>query len=295
MNEDAAWGRRTPVFDTNPYVFGAPRRGDPLVVDSSSSATAFVNPATAAAEGRAIPEGWALDAEGRPTTDPAAGMAGSIAPAGGHKGAALALMVEVLAAGLAGANWSHEASSLGSDEGGPPRLGQTFLAIRPDAVGAAGFAERLETMLAAMTREPGTRVPGDRRHPNRGRAEREGVEVDDALLGTLRDLGIAPIRWTSMVLSSEVFTDAEGTASPCPRVPAPGRRAGPRRARSIRPGPREFAPSALAIRNGAREADRGGGSPGGGALVLTAAEEELVWLRRESRQLRQDARPPLEG
>ena len=115
-------------------------------------------------------------------------MAGSIAPAGGHKGAALALMVEVLAAGLTGARWSHEASSLGDDEGGPPGLGQAFLAIRPDAMGAAGFEERLEGMLGAMTREPGTRVPGDRRHAERGRAEREGVEVDEALLATLGEL-----------------------------------------------------------------------------------------------------------
>ena len=106
------------------------------MVDSFSSATAFVNLAEAAAEGRAIPETWALDAEGHPTTDAAAGMAGSIAPAGGHEGAALALVVEVLAAGLTGAaSWSHEASSLGDDEGGLPRLGQSFLAIRPDAMG----------------------------------------------------------------------------------------------------------------------------------------------------------------
>ena len=184
----APWGGRTPFFGTNPYAFGAPRRGDPLIVDSSSSATAFVNLATAAAEGRPIPETWALDAEGRPTTDPQAGMAGSIAPAGGHKGAALALMVEVLAAGLTGAHWSHEASSLGDDEGGPPMLGQTFVAIRPDAMGRAAFADRLEGMLAAMTRSPGTRVPGERRHANRRRAERDGVEVDDALLATLREL-----------------------------------------------------------------------------------------------------------
>lgn len=184
----APWGGSRPFFGTNPYAFGAPRRGDPLIVDSSSSATAFVNLATAAAEGRAIPEGWALDADGRPTTDPEAGMAGSIAPAGGHKGAVLALMVEVLAAGLTGASWSFEASSLGDDEGGPPGLGQTFLAIRPDALGATGFADRLEAMLAAMTAEEGTRVPGERRHAERRRAEREGVEVDDATLAVLRDL-----------------------------------------------------------------------------------------------------------
>ena len=135
----APWGGRRPFFGINPYAFGAPRRGDPLIVDSSSSATAFVNLAMAAAEGRPIPETWALDAQGHLTTDAEAGMAGSMAPAGGHKGAALALMVEVLAAGLTGACWSYEASSLGSDEGGPPGLGQTFLAIRPRRARADGL------------------------------------------------------------------------------------------------------------------------------------------------------------
>jgi (2R)-3-sulfolactate dehydrogenase (NADP+) len=116
-------------------------------------------------------------------------MAGSIAPAGGHKGAALALMVEVLAAGLTGANWSHAASSLGDDAGGPPRLGQTIIAIRPDGMGQTDHAARLEQMLTALTREPGTRVPGDRRHAARRQAEAQGVHVDAALAAQLRALG----------------------------------------------------------------------------------------------------------
>ncbi len=181
----AAWGGARPFFGTNPWAFGAPAQGDPLVIDSSSSATAFVSLASAAAEGRPLPEGWALDAQGRPTTDPEAGMAGTIAPAGGHKGAALALMVEVLSAGLAGANWSHEASSLGDDAGGPPGLGQTFLAIRPDA----GLGPRIAGLLREMTAEPGVRAPGARRHAARRRAEEKGVEVDGALAATLRGLG----------------------------------------------------------------------------------------------------------
>jgi (2R)-3-sulfolactate dehydrogenase (NADP+) len=185
----APWGGKTPFFGTNPWSFAAPRAGGPLVADSSSSATAFVNLANAAAEGRSIPDGWALDADGQPTTDPRQGMAGSIAPSGGHKGAALALMVEVLAAGLTGANWSYEASSLGDDLGGPPRLGQTIIAIRPDGLGQAGFVGRLEEMLADMTREPGTRVPGDRRHAMRRQAVREGVAIDDALAAALVALG----------------------------------------------------------------------------------------------------------
>lgn len=185
----APWGGRTPFFGTNPWSLAAPRTGEPLILDSSASATAFVNLAAAAGQGRAIPAHWALDRDGQPTTDPVAAMAGSIAPAGQHKGAALALMVEILAAGLTGAHWSHAASSLGDDEGGPPRLGQTLIAIRPDGLGQADFAARLDAMLAAMTREPGVRVPGDRRHANRRRTGQQGVELDDALADQLHRLG----------------------------------------------------------------------------------------------------------
>jgi (2R)-3-sulfolactate dehydrogenase (NADP+) len=176
----APWGGKVPFFGTNPWAFGAPRGGnDPLVIDSSSSATAFVNLAQAATEGRPIPAHWALDPNGQPTNDAAEGLKGSIAPAGGHKGGALALMVEVLAAGLPGAHWSFQASSLGDDAGGPPMLGQTIIAIDPAGM-APGFTERIEVMLTAMLAQDGVRLPGDRRHSNRARAEREGVALSDA-------------------------------------------------------------------------------------------------------------------
>lgn len=185
----APWGGKMPFFGTNPWSMAAPRRGAPLILDSSSSATAYVNLAKAAAKGEALPTGWALDAEGRPTTDADAALKGSIAPAGGHKGGALALMVEVLAAGLTGAHFSHQASSLGDDLGGPPRLGQTLIAIQP---GQAGFALRIEGLLADMAAQPGVRIPGDRRHANRLRLERDGVVVEEELIAQLRALGARP-------------------------------------------------------------------------------------------------------
>lgn len=182
----AAWGGRRPFFGTNPWSMAAPRVGEPLVIDASSSATAYVNLAQAARDGTPIPSHWALDAEGRPTTDAHEALKGSIAPAGGHKGSGLALMVEILAAGLTGAHFSHQASSLGDDLGGPPRLGQTLIAIDP---GRTDFARRIEGLLSDMTAEPGVRIPGDRRAANRRRAEAEGVVVDDDLLAKLRALG----------------------------------------------------------------------------------------------------------
>jgi (2R)-3-sulfolactate dehydrogenase (NADP+) len=185
----APWGGRQAFFGTNPWSMAAPRAGEPLVLDSSSAATAYVNLATAAARGQPIPPDWALDADGNPTTDPSAALAGTIAPSGGHKGSALALMVEVLAAGLTGAMWSHEASSLGDDLGGPPRLGQTIIAIQPDAFGTADLAARIDGLAADMAAQPGVRVPGDRRHANRQRFTAEGVPVDAELIARLHALG----------------------------------------------------------------------------------------------------------
>lgn len=98
-----------PVFSTNPLAFAAPRLPPhgPLVIDQSSSATAFVNLARAAAENRPIPEGWATNAKGAPTTDARDAMrGGSLLPFGGYKGANVALMVEMLAVGMTGADWS---------------------------------------------------------------------------------------------------------------------------------------------------------------------------------------------
>lgn len=181
----APWGGCKPFFGTNPWSMAAPRPGEPLVLDSSSSATAYVNLANAAERQEPIPPHWALDKDGNPTTDAQAALAGTIAPAGGHKGSALAMMVEVLAAGLTGANWSYVASSLGDDLGGPPRLGQTIIAIHADG---PGFAQRLDEMIGAMAAEPGVRVPGDRRHANRHRAETDGVTVDDASMALFRSL-----------------------------------------------------------------------------------------------------------
>ncbi len=189
----APWGGRVPFFGTNPFAFGAPRPGDPLVIDLSSSATAYVNLATAAAEGRPIPPHWALDAAGQPTTDAAEGLRGSIAPTGGHKGSALALMVEVLAAGLTGANWSYLASSLGDDAGGSPRLGQTFIAIDPAAM-ATDFVPRTEAMLAAMVAQEGVRLPGARRHANRARINDVGVELTEPEANALAQLAGRTLR-----------------------------------------------------------------------------------------------------
>ncbi len=184
----APHGGTRPFFGTNPIAWAAPRRnGVPVVADLSSSAVAWVRVNAAAQAGEAIPLGWALDANGTPTTDAVKALAGSMAPSGGHKGSALALLVDVMAGGVAGSNFSHEASSFGGTVGGPPDVGQVVLAIDPTATMGEAFLDRLEHEFSALAAEPGARLPGDRRLADRAAAERDGVSVPADLLALLHE------------------------------------------------------------------------------------------------------------
>ena len=143
----------------------------------------------AAKEGKPIPLGWALDKKGKPTTDPNAGLEGSMLPMGGAKGAMLALIVELLVTALTGAAIGFEATSFFVEEGNRPRLGQAFLVIDPMALsGRAVYDERVETLLAAMTEDPAVRLPGARRYALAAKAAKEGVEIPAALHRELIEL-----------------------------------------------------------------------------------------------------------
>ncbi len=183
----APWGGTTALFGTNPVAFAVPTAGDPIVIDLSLSEVARGKVMAAKQEGKSIPEGWALDSDGNPTTDPDAALAGTMAPAGGAKGAVLALMVELLAAGLTGANYASDASSFFVAEGTPPGTGQFLLAIDPDAVSVGGV-DRFAALADAIESDPGARLPGRLRRELA--AERSGgFDVDDDLLATIDSLG----------------------------------------------------------------------------------------------------------
>lgn len=186
----APWGGNRALYGTNPIAFAAPRAGrDPLLIDLSLSHVARGKVMIAQKAGKPIPEGWALDAEGRPTTDAGAAMAGTMVPAGGAKGAALALMVELLTAGLAGASYAYEASSLFDDAGGPPDLAHFILVLDP-ARFAPGFADRAEKMFAAIEAQEGARLPGARRFAEAA-SRAETIEIPGPLHDTLRGLAAA--------------------------------------------------------------------------------------------------------
>jgi (2R)-3-sulfolactate dehydrogenase (NADP+) len=136
----------------------------------------------AAKQGKAIPLGWALDEAGQPTTDAQAALRGSMLPAGGVKGAMLALMVELLVTSLAGAQFGAEADSFFEDAGNRPRIGQLFLVLDPGAfAGSQVYADRVEALLDAMLGDEGTRLPGARREAAQAEAAASGVDVPDVL------------------------------------------------------------------------------------------------------------------
>jgi (2R)-3-sulfolactate dehydrogenase (NADP+) len=162
---DGGCGRPAPASRDEPDRCDLSRAGAPaLVIDLSLSEVARGKVMVAAKEGKPIPLGWALDRDGKPTTDAATALDGSMLPMGGTKGAMLALVVELLAAALTGAAMGFEASSFFVDEGNRPRIGQGFLVIDPDALaGNSVYHARVEALVAAMLEDPGVRLPGERR------------------------------------------------------------------------------------------------------------------------------------
>lgn len=183
----APWGGIKAVFGTNPFAFAAPRRnGHTLVIDQSSSVVARGEILLRAQAKQALPAGWAIDAQGAPTTDPGAALSGSLLPAGGYKGAGQALAVELLAAALTGATLAIHASSFGDNVGGPPGTGQLFIAMDPRSFGGSeSFLDSIEALAAAIEEQPGARLPGSQRAQARKRTEREGVSVPMSLLNRI--------------------------------------------------------------------------------------------------------------
>lgn len=188
-----AWGGKRALFGTNPIAAVFPRRdAPPLVIDLSLSEVARGKLMVAAKKGESIPLGWALDKDGNPTTDPKAGLEGMMVPAGGVKGAMLALIVELLCCALTGAAFGFEADSFFVEQGNRPRIGQAFMVIDPAALaGTDVFSERIETLVAAMLADPDVRLPGQRREALARKAAAEGIEVPDALIKQLEELASA--------------------------------------------------------------------------------------------------------
>jgi len=183
-------GARQPLFGTNPIAFAAPCAGhDPIVFDMATSAMAHGDVQIAARAGQPLPEGMGVDADGQPTTDPKAILeGGALLPFGSHKGSALSMMVELLAAALTGGHFSWEFDWSGHPGAKTPWTGQLIIVIDPSKAEGDRFAQRSRELVEQMQAVGLTRLPGERRYREREIAEREGVAVTEQELQGLKAL-----------------------------------------------------------------------------------------------------------
>ncbi len=181
------------LYGTNPMAFGWPRQnGEHMIFDQASSASARGEIMIHQRDGKEIPDGWAIDAEGNPTNDPAAGLAGAQLPFGGYKGGAIALMIELLAGALIGDVFSFEASVQDNADGGPSRGGELLIAIDPARFNAGAGADasmaHAETLFSELAKQEGTRLPSARRYAARQRTVTEGIQIVESLYESCRAL-----------------------------------------------------------------------------------------------------------
>lgn len=184
------WGGTRKVLGTSPMGFACPRPGRlPLVWDQASSVMAQGDILLAAERGEALPEGIGLDAEGRPTTDPQAILdGGSALPFAGHKGSAIAFMIEIMAGALTGGAFGYEDRSAEYPGAQTSNAGQTVILIDPGRVPGNRYFERIEGLLAAIAKSGAHRLPADRRYARREKALRDGIAVSDRNWARLREL-----------------------------------------------------------------------------------------------------------
>ncbi len=164
------------VYGTNQLAFAAPvDNRAPLVIDQASSATAFVNIRQAAERREMIPEGWAIDGKGQKTMDSREAIKGALLAFGGARGANIALMVEILAAGTTGANWSLDAPSF--DKGShSPGVGLFIVALKPEIL-APGFSARMASQIDRLSSK-GIHIPG-------GSCIEDEIDLPSSLVATL--------------------------------------------------------------------------------------------------------------
>jgi LDH2 family malate/lactate/ureidoglycolate dehydrogenase len=199
------WGGRTPFLGTSPFAFGAPggERSAPIILDMATSVVARGKIRRAAASGEPIPEGWALDAEGRPTTDARAAYEGIVLPLGGPKGSGLSLMMEVLGGVMSGSAFGGEVGNQYLDHDRPQGVGHCFIALRPDlAVSADAYRARIDALVERAKESPRLHedrpilMPGEPEALTEAERLRNGIPLSAEDRAGLRDeakrAGLAP-------------------------------------------------------------------------------------------------------
>ncbi|ARP97780.1 Ldh family oxidoreductase [Pseudorhodoplanes sinuspersici] len=204
-NHMAPWGGLDLLLSTNPIAIGVPGgSGGPVLLDMATTNAAYGKVKLAAQRGDAIPEGWMIDADGHPLTDPKQAAHGSLVPIGGPKGYGLALMIGLLAGTLNGAAMGKEVVDFNTDDKTSTNTGQTVIVIDLKAMGDPDQfkkdVDRIRDELTGSKLRPGfdeIRLPGDRALATRTRRLHEGVPCPTALLDSLRavanEVGVASL------------------------------------------------------------------------------------------------------
>lgn len=198
------WGGKQAYFGTNPVAFAFPGKEQPVVVDMSSSTVARGNIILAAKEGRPIPEGWAIDSEGRPTTDAGAALEGAVLPMAGPKGYAMALAVEILSGILSGSAYGPRVGWIYDEKTEPADIGHFFIAVDiGKLMPLTVFVNRMDHMVQEIKASPKAEgveeifIPGERRTNKAKKRLQEGIPVSDPLLVELNKLaqefGVPPL------------------------------------------------------------------------------------------------------
>ena len=186
----APWKGKIPLFGTNPIAFGAPLlNGKHLVIDLAVSRVARGKILKAYQLGEKIPFGWALDEYGLPTDNPELALKGTMLPFGDAKGSALALMIEILAAAVTGANFAFEADSFFTSEGSPPSVGQMVIMIDPGCMkNKENVLNRISEILFLMSNQEDVYIPGSKRFDLRNKALENGLLVESVTLELIKNL-----------------------------------------------------------------------------------------------------------
>lgn len=192
----APWGSYKSYVGTNPLAIAAPRHGEPVLLDMAPSIVAMGKVILAAKLGQTIPEGWAITADGRPTTDPSEGMKGTVLPIGGPKGYGLSLFMDILCGLLSGAQFGPYLGNMWNDFVDPQNVGHIFFAIDISKfTDPETFKDRMEQMAAdikALPKNPGVEeifLPGEVELGRKRAALEKGVALSGVVYDELVELG----------------------------------------------------------------------------------------------------------
>ncbi len=192
-NHMAPWGGTELLLSTNPIAVAVPALEEPaIVLDMATSVAAYGKVKGAASRGETMPDGWMIDRQGQPITDPQRAGEGSLLPIGGPKGYGLALMFSLLAGVLNGAGVGRDTIDFNADQRSPTNTGQLIVAISIAAFGdVTGFKRNVDRVIRELHDSPtlpgvdAVRVPGERSHRIRIERERDGIPLHDSLLRRL--------------------------------------------------------------------------------------------------------------